>query len=414
MKKKNNLKNFLSKYSKIFYILYVLIFIEFISASGLVFLVVVTKIISPDAKKRDAILFHKNDFPHPVLSINKIKRKNFTVSDPNFGYYMPKLRYGEERKWLTNPESLKKNVNIFMFGGSTIEGDGAGSQENTIASQLERLLNKNRPNKCYPVKVFNEGISGYQSKQQFNLLFNAVLPRVKKDIDMVVSVDGVNDFLSYVSKRKEIKSPFHETMSTRELEITLIGQEFLDNQSVKSRSNPLLNISKYTYLGKLSLSLQRLTSKSAQNNLEDVWDNLVDVWGHKADLSKINFKIKNRSDNYIYYIELEKNLLDSQEIKNFRFLQPYISYKKILSDEEVGIRNRSTVYPKIFWDSFDKFYSSVRSDLPSYKNVIDISTLFSENQEQLFVDHVHYNPKGQLIIASEIKGHIHRFLPCKK
>ena len=54
-----------------------------------------------------------------------------------------------------------------------------------------------------PVKVFNEGISGYQSKQQFNLLFNAVLPRVRDDIDMVVSVDGVNDFLSYVSNRKK-------------------------------------------------------------------------------------------------------------------------------------------------------------------------------------------------------------------
>lgn len=410
MKKKNNLRNFISKYSKIFYILYVLIFIEFISAAGLVLLVFATRTISPDAQKRKAIVFHINDFPHPLLSINKIKSKiqnNYTVSDPNFGYYMPKLRFGEDKEWLTKPESLKNNINIFMFGGSTIEGDGAGSQENTIASQLERLLNKDRPDKCYPVKVFNEGISGYQSKQQFNLLFNAVLPRVRDDIDMVVSVDGVNDFLSYVSTRKKIKSPFHATMSTREIEMALIGQEFLDNQSVKSRSNLLLNISKNTFIGKLSLSLQRLTSKSSQNNLED-------IWGHRADLSKINFKINERSDNYIYYIELEKNLLDSQEIANFRFLQPYISYKKILSDEEFVIRNRSVIYPKVFWDSFDRFYSKVRSDLPYYENVIDISTLFLENQEQLFVDHVHYNPKGQLIIASEINEYISKFLPCKK
>ena len=66
-----------------------------------------------------------------------------------------------------------------MFGGSTIEGDGALSQEKTIAAQLERLLNENRSNKCYPVKVFNEGISGYQAKQQFNLPANTVLPRVE-------------------------------------------------------------------------------------------------------------------------------------------------------------------------------------------------------------------------------------------
>ena len=410
MQIKNNFRKFISRYSKIFYICYVLLFIEFISASGLLFLVATTKIISPDPQKRKAILLNKYDFPHPILSIDKIKNKiqNFTtVSDPNFGYYYTKLRFGEEKKWLTNPESLKNNINIFMFGGSTVEGDGAGSQENTIGSQLERILNENRSDKCYPIKVFNEGMSGYQAKQQFNLLFNAVLPRVRKDIDMVVSLDGVNDFLSYVSRRKNIKSPFHETMSTRELEMTSIGQEYLDNQSVKSRSNILLNISKNTFIGKLSLSLQRLTSKSTQDNLED-------IWGHKADLSKIKFNIKNRSYNYIYYIELEKKLLDSLEIRNFRFLQPLILYKKILSDEENIIRNKLAIYPRIFWDSFDQFYSQVRSDLPPYQNVIDISNLFSENQEQLFVDHVHYNPKGQLIIASEIGKYIYRFLPCKK
>jgi len=406
----NYFKKFLSRYSKIFYIFYVILFIEIVSALGLVFLVATSNIISNNPQKRKAIFFNRNDFPHPILSIKKIKSKieNLTlVSDPNFGYYIPKLRFGGERKWLTNPESLKKNINIFMFGGSTIEGDGALSQEKTIAAQLERLLNENRSNKCYPVKVFNEGISGYQVKQQFNLLTNAVLPRVRNDIDMVVSVDGVNDFLSYVSQRKNIKSPFHKTMSTRELEITSIGQEFLKNQSVKNRSNYLLNISKNTFLGKLSLSLQRLTSKSSQNNLED-------IYGHRADLSKIEFKINDRSDNYIYYIELEKKLLDSLKIRNYRFFQPYISYKKILSEEEIYIRNRSSIYPKIFWDSFDQFYSKVRSDLPNYQNVIDISNLFSENQEQLFIDHVHYNPKGQSIIASEIRKYIYKSLPCKK
>ena len=69
----NYLKKFISRYSKIFYILYVLLFIEFISASGLIILVATTKIISPDPQKRKAILFNKNDFPHPILSINKLK-----------------------------------------------------------------------------------------------------------------------------------------------------------------------------------------------------------------------------------------------------------------------------------------------------------------------------------------------------
>ena len=59
MQIKNNFRKFISRYSKIFYICYVLLFIEFISASGLVFLVATTKIISPDPQKRKAILFNK-------------------------------------------------------------------------------------------------------------------------------------------------------------------------------------------------------------------------------------------------------------------------------------------------------------------------------------------------------------------
>ena len=55
MQIKNNFRKFISRYSKIFYICYVLLFIEFISASGLVFLVATTKIISPDPQKRKAI-----------------------------------------------------------------------------------------------------------------------------------------------------------------------------------------------------------------------------------------------------------------------------------------------------------------------------------------------------------------------
>ncbi|HAA75739.1 TPA: hypothetical protein DCE37_11540 [Candidatus Latescibacteria bacterium] len=67
----------------------------------------------------------------------------------------------EDRDLLTKgPNTFR----IFMLGGSTIAGIGAGTNENTISTHLERALNAasdGGPRVFF--EVINAGVGGYQS-----------------------------------------------------------------------------------------------------------------------------------------------------------------------------------------------------------------------------------------------------------
>ena len=80
-----------------------------------------------------------------------------------------------------------EKYNIFMLGGSTVEGRGASSNKNTISSNLERCLLKYKNN----IQVINAGFSGDFSYQEFLRFAGDILPNYK--VDYVISLTGRND-----------------------------------------------------------------------------------------------------------------------------------------------------------------------------------------------------------------------------
>ena len=81
------------------------------------------------------------------------------------------------------------NFNVFLFGGSTTFNYGV-SDDQTIASHLQRRLTQARPIK--PVKVYNFGRGHYYSSQE-RVFYNKLL--VEGHVpDMAVFVDGLNEF----------------------------------------------------------------------------------------------------------------------------------------------------------------------------------------------------------------------------
>ena len=82
----------------------------------------------------------------------------------------------------------KRNINIFVFGGSTTFGYGVADDE-TIPSVLQRKL---RTSSLRQICVYNFGRGFYYSTQErilfSNLLAAGIVP------DMAVFIDGLNDF----------------------------------------------------------------------------------------------------------------------------------------------------------------------------------------------------------------------------
>ena len=82
----------------------------------------------------------------------------------------------------------KRNVNVFVFGGSTTFGYGV-ADDATIPSQLQRKL---RATFTKPVCVYNFGRGFYYSTQERILFSNLLAAGLVPDV--AVFIDGLNDF----------------------------------------------------------------------------------------------------------------------------------------------------------------------------------------------------------------------------
>ena len=91
----------------------------------------------------------------------------------------------DQGPWPPDP----KNINVFLFGGSTTFGYGVPDNE-TIASHLQDYLSQEKKNRM--IYVYNFGRGNYFSSQERvlfeNLLREGFVP------DVAVFIDGLNDF----------------------------------------------------------------------------------------------------------------------------------------------------------------------------------------------------------------------------
>lgn len=365
---------------------------------------VVKFIDRPDLRAN--VLLSSNDLPYGISFLSAGPSKKMPINaDPHLIFYPLDLRFGENKYWHDMPPK-RDTLNIVMLGGSTIEGDGALNQEGTVASQLGTYLNARRAENCLKVKIINEGTSGYHAKQQYFLLTYALIPHLKpENIDLVINIDGVNDFLGWTSSRTaDSFNQFSRFMSTRELEARSVMQEFFIKGKVEQR-NWVESFYKSTFSGRLALSLY--SSLSTKKKFD------VDVFGHHADLSKFEVSITERANNYLYWKKLTDITLSGMGIQSMQVLQPYIGFKKSLTTYEDAIRNADPRFPKIFWTKFDEYYHLVRQEIPDHKFLIDLSTFYANDPESSFVDHVHYTPRAQVNLAAKLGAMISPKLPCK-
>lgn len=394
--KKINLKNLILNTAQ------VIIVTEFLAAFVLISWIIVLKHIDRTDLRMNVMLF-TNDLPYGLNNlIFKQKSKLDFEADPHLVFYSTNLRFGEHKDWIKNRLD-NKTFNIIIVGGSTVHGDGARSRDYTIAAQLENYLNINKLGGCRRIKVINEGISGYHAKSQYFLLTYGLIPYINpNNINMVISLDGVNDFLGWTSNRKKNEShPFIEQLGTRELESKAVMDKYFTGDKAVNAAQ----FYKLTFVGRLALSIYDTIFIKQKG--------VVDIFGHRPDLSKFEPSIEERVNSYLYWKRLTNSTLNEFKIKSYQFVQPYIGYKRDLTEFEYSIRNKNDKFTETFWKNFDTYYNNIIQKTKSIDYMINISDLFQEKKEELFIDHVHYTEYAQKIIASKIGEILIKEINCK-
>ena len=217
----------------------------------------------------------------------------------------------------------KKNLpekKVVLFGGSTVFGVGSSSLSNTIASNLHIFLNNDKSKYFY--RVFNAGVRGYSSYQEFNRYLNDV--RIQIEPDIVIDLNGRND--AHYATKGFFQNNF-DTDYTRYIE-----KQIEDNRLKKY---PIFeNTTNLSWL--IFNKLKNLSGNSDEKSKKEL-------------NSTVNKNIKKSLNNYITIMKAFKQVVEEDKKQFIWILQPVAHYKKTLTDVEKsnGINGEKTFKRKL-------------------------------------------------------------------
>ena len=265
---------------------------------------------------------------------------------------------------LPDSEATKK-INIFMFGGSTLWGWGVRDRY-TIPSQLVEALAKHK----VKAEVTNFSEPGYVSTQE---LIDLIIQLQRGNVpDLVIFYDGVNDvYAAYQSGVAGI--PQNEWK--RELEYNL------SNRYGQLRKLFLLMSMDEFYLGRKIKELsQKFELNTTKRKIAD---------GLEKEIVGI----------YLNNLQIIEGISRAYSFKTMHYWQPVIYYKKELTNFE-DFYNHDGEMKQLYFKTYD-ILNMEKSILARY-NFYDVSGIFADAKQSLYIDYCHVNEEGNKEIAERM------------
>lgn len=271
-------------------------------------------------------------------------------------------------------DKTKKQFRIFMFGGSTLWGTGA-RDEFTIPS----LVGSELSNKGLNVEVLNFGESGYVNSQELIRFYTEL--RKNNFPDLVVFYDGVNDVFS-AYQQGIAGNPQNEFNRVKEFNATKGKKK--SSQVFFESLMTLSSVRFATGIIKREINIKHYTDQET--------DKLA---GETADIYFANLKvISSWGKEYGF--------------KTLFYWQPIIFDKPSLTQYEQKEAGKV--------DYISQFTETVRERIR--KNTLaensqrfhDISDIFKDSKEPVFIDFCHISESGNSVIAKTIAKDIEQAL----
>jgi lysophospholipase L1-like esterase len=277
-------------------------------------------------------------------------------------------------------------ITIVVTGGSTIFGVGSSENSTTVPSILERLINERLGIRA---EVVNLALRGGQSFQEMLLVDRFF---AENQADIVLAISGRND-----AHQAIVEPTVEGAFLSRHVwdnAVSLVqraerGEFMLINLQSKLRSWSHTYDLLYRQFQKLKKNGKpRTTVKPPGPNLR------------REALTNIEQRAKITSTHYAAVDQISK-----MNGANFvMFLQPTAYYKKNWTEEEISRITRKyesedlmEVYRRKEHDFYDTFLATEKPF-----QLIDLSNIFSESNETLYIDQCHYNDLGAKKFAEKI------------
>lgn len=269
------------------------------------------------------------------------------------------------RKTVKDP-NVKGKKKVFMFGGSTLWGQGS-PDESTIPSIVQSLLKDT-------YDVYNYGEDGFVSAQELNyLLYQLSLGNIP---DVVIFYDGVNDGYAGAYSPAIPRDP-------QNLRMDYLNKS--ENGFVQ-----LIAQSNYNNLAKYVVRKMR-----GGNSGSEEWDKKI-----KPD---IGMNARNVVKMYEAHIKQVQALAKEYKFAAFFFWQPNLfglTKKKLAYYEEDIIRKA----PPVFVESQHQVYLESKETFSKREKgeIFFIGNVFDDVERPLYFDWCHVGPEGNRLIADKM------------
>jgi lysophospholipase L1-like esterase len=289
------------------------------------------------------------------------------------------------------PPASGTPVKIFMFGGSTLWGTGARDTY-TIPSILQKEL-QDRGAAC---EVINFAEGGYVSTQEvITLLLQLQRGHVP---DVVVFYDGVND--TYSAYQQNVAGwPQNEFNRVREFNLSNPEKTRQRRQMVvQDVASGLATVR--LLKGLLRRSGVRSQSVAApQPSTSPAWES--------------ESLPRDVLTTYLGNIELVKALSEHYRFKYLFYWQPTIFQKTNLTDYERGQRDEVRGFEPFFQKTYDVVRQSGIAEKKEH-SFHDLSLIFADMREPVYVDWHHLGESGNAIIARRMAKDVQAILSAGK
>ena len=308
-----------------------------------------------------------------------------------YSYFRPKpfsgqtITIGEDglRKTWSSPSSHKSSPNrtpirILMLGGSSLWGFGARDDQ-TIPSLLASQLSERRWN----VQIRNLAQIGHVSTQEVVSLIRELQSGYRPDL--VIFYDGVNDTTSALLEG-EVGLTTNESNRRREFNLL---------QSPKRLGGALFGyLIKESASYRFALSIRQRVSGSVTKPGREFDD---------AGRDRLAREIVRR---FWANVEIVKNLGREFQFSPIFFWQPVIFTKPLQvpfeREESARFAWAEPIFRNVIWHL---------RELPSDLAFQDLSGIFADSNELVFIDYCHTTESANARIASEIAERVKNALP---
>lgn len=295
-------------------------------------------------------------------------------------------------------EKSNSPVKIFMFGGSTLWGTGARD-----AFTIPSLVAKELHYKGIVSEITNFGETAYVSTQEVI----ALLLRLQKgDIpNLVIFYDGVNDTMS-AYQQHVAGLPQNEFNRVREFNLSK-PDNFRERAAMMVRD----------VVAQLSMVhlLRDLLRRSEVRSDDETDESRLGGLKHPSGRQFVNFESLARDvfRTYVTNLDLVKALSDDYRFGYLFYWQPTIFDKPDLTEYERLQRDKMRSAEQFIRKTYEIMQ---HARLPEqYENSFhDLSGLFSEVREPVYLDWSHPGESGNKVIAERMVNDIVRAITASK